>query len=125
MKNLLSVLLLTATVGSLNSCYYDIEEELYPAYSTNTCDTVNVSYSQIIQPLLNSACNSCHGTGIGLGNVTLGVYSDLQPYIASGSLLGSVEHTSGFSPMPKGGNPLSDCSTAMLRAWINQGALNN
>lgn len=112
-------------MASLSSCYYDIEEELYPSYSNQACDTLNMSYSQHIEPILANNCNSCHGTGIGLGNVTLGSFSNLQTYINNGSLMGSIEHAAGYSPMPKGGTKLTDCNIAKFRAWINQGAINN
>ncbi len=125
MKNLFSAFLLSITIISLSSCYYDIEEELYPAYSTNACDTIDITYAQDIQPMLQNSCYSCHGTGIGLGNVTLEGYANLQPYIADGSFVGSVEHGSGFSAMPKGGTKLANCSIDKIKIWVRQGASNN
>lgn len=125
MKNLFSIVLLSILAFSLSSCYYDIEEELYPAYSANSCDTSNITYAKDIQPMLQSACYSCHGTGIGLGNVTLEGFANLQAYIADGSLIGSVDHDAGFSPMPKGGTKFSDCNITKIKIWVREGAPNN
>lgn len=125
MKNFRYIFLLFILAGTFSSCYYDIEEELYPAYSLNSCDTTDISFAQDIEPMLRTACYTCHGSGIGLGNVTLEGYSNLQTYISNGSLLGSVEHSAGFSAMPKGGTKMSDCSISILKVWIRQGASNN
>ena len=125
MKNLNTILLLLLLLGSLDSCYYDIEEELYPAYANSVCDTNNVTYVKDIEPLIRNNCLACHGTGIGLGNITLETYNDLQPYIQNGALLGSMEHQAGYSPMPKGGTKLSQCSISLLKSWISKGSLNN
>jgi len=125
MNKLISLTLTFASLMTLGSCYYDIEEELYPAYNSNDCDTSNVGYTKDIEPLLRNACYTCHGAGINLGNVTLEGYGSLQPYIADGSLIGSVEHNSEFSPMPKGGTKLSDCNIKKMQVWINEGAINN
>ncbi|REJ81158.1 MAG: hypothetical protein DWQ44_11685 [Bacteroidetes bacterium] len=110
---------------TLNSCYYDVQEELYPTEFYNKCDTGTVTYSEDIVPILQNVCYSCHGTGVGLGGVTLEPYTALASYITDGSLLGSVTHQQGFSPMPKGGGKISDCNISKLREWIRQGAANN
>ena len=109
----------------LVSCYYDIEEELYPAYNSNSCDTINIGYAKDIEPILRNSCYTCHGSGINLGNVTLEGYASLQSYIADGSLLGSTEHNSEFSPMPKGGTKLNDCSLNKMKVWLRDGAITN
>jgi len=43
----------------------------------------------------------------------------------NGTLAGAIEHTPGFTPMPQFGDKLSDCNIAIIKAWINNGALNN
>jgi len=125
MKKIISMFIIAGIYAGLASCYYDIEEELYPSFAASNCDTLNISFSQDIEPILINTCYTCHGSGIGLGGVTLEGFSNLQNYIADGSLLGSIEHSSGFTAMPSGGNKLGACSINKFRAWINQGAINN
>ena len=111
-------------VFALQGCYYDIEEELYPSNGT-TCDTSAVTYSGTIKSILNESCISCHSVASAQGNVVLEGYSLLKVYVDDGSFLGSVSHGAGYSPMPKGGNKLSDCKILQIQTWIASGAPNN
>lgn len=113
---------------SLSSCYYDNEEELYEHVQTIQCDTTNVTYSATIKPIMQENCNSCHNQAGPSGGVATDTYAGLQAITAAGlndKLWGAVAHVNGFSPMPQGGNKLSDCNLAKIRVWINGGALNN
>lgn len=123
-KSLKSGIILAMVILMSNACYYDNEEDLYPA-KDEVCDTVAVSFSATILPLLNSECNMCHGTGIAQGSLVLDNYNDVLLYANDGSLLGSVEHQTDYSAMPKGRAKLSACKINKIRAWIAQGALNN
>lgn len=113
-----------AILLSLQGCYYDIEEELYPSNGGN-CDTAAITYSGTIQSILNESCISCHSAASAQGNVVLEGYSLLKVYVDDGSFLGAVTHGSGYSPMPKGGNKLSDCKISQIQTWIAAGAPNN
>lgn len=109
---------------SLQGCYYDIENELYPSDGT-TCDTAAVTYIATIQPILSQNCLSCHSAASAQGSVVLEGYNLLKVYVDNGSFLGAVSHGSGYSPMPKGGNKLSDCKISQIQTWIAAGAPNN
>ncbi len=106
-----------------SSCYYDVEDELYP--SSGACDTLNITYSQTIAPLINSNCNSCHSASSAQGNVVLDTYAALKTYADNGKLLGVINHSSGYSPMPKNQSKLSTCNISKITIWINQGTPNN
>jgi hypothetical protein len=43
----------------------------------------------------------------------------------NGKLYGAVNHSPGYSPMPKGGTKLSACNISKIKAWIDGGSLNN
>lgn len=112
----------------LSGCYYDNEEELYPA-SAN-CETDNVSYAADIWPVINSRCVGCHGGASPAGDIPLENYDDVAASAAIsegsyGSLYGTISHASGNSPMPKGSDKLSDCTVSKFKAWIDQGSQNN
>jgi hypothetical protein len=68
----------------LSSCYYDNEEELYPAVIT--CDTISVSYSSSVAPILTSSCNGCHSSASPSGGVVLDSYSQASVYALNGKL---------------------------------------
>lgn len=116
----LSVLLVVLLF--FGGCYYDVEEVIYP---NQVCETEDVSYSQIVVPILEVHCFLCHNQGSNLGNVTLEGYDNLINYVQNGRLLGAIRHESGFSPMPKGNPKLSDCQIDKIASWIDSGSPNN
>jgi hypothetical protein len=127
MKKLLSLLLaITVLMLVLNSCYYDVASQLYPAGGT-TCDTTNVTYFTTIRNILQvNACLSCHsGSGTIGGNIALDNYNSLKVYVQNGRLYGSMNHNPGYVAMPQGGNKVSDCDLTKVRIWINAGIPNN
>jgi mono/diheme cytochrome c family protein len=52
-------------------------------------------------------------------------YTAVKTQVTNGKLLGSVKHAAGYSPMPQGGNKLSDCQITQITNWINAAAPNN
>lgn len=123
-KRLLSYLLLSGVFAlGLQSCYYDNEEFLYP--QSAPCDTINVTYSGMVAPLLSNQCNSCHGGASPAGGVTTDNYSDLKILVDNGRFRGSVNHEDGYSKMPKDKPKLSECDLKKIDTWISNGALND
>jgi len=123
MKRKLALFAALLGLAMLSGCYYDNEEDLYPQNST--CDTTNVTYSTTVFPLISSRCTGCH-TGIGAGgNVPLDGYDNIVAAAKNGSLMGSIRHESGWSPMPKNTGQLDDCSIRKLEIWIADGTPNN
>ncbi len=91
---------------------------------TGGCDTTNVTYAGTIAPLMDNYCVGCHGAGNTTG-VTLTSYSGVAATAADGTLWGSVNHTGGYSAMPKGGDMLPDCHIDEIRIWLENGYPND
>lgn len=89
------------------------------------CDTANVTFSGRIQPLINKLCVNCHSGTAPQGGVSLKTYNDVRTAALNQSLLGSIQHSSGYSPMPKGGKKLSDCEIHAVEIWVKNGAPQN
>lgn len=106
---------------SFTSCYYDNEEDLYPGGTA--CDTANVTYSANVVPLFAAQCNACHSGGAPAANIATDNYTSVKANISR--IKGAINHTSGFSPMPQGGNKFTDCELKKIDAWINKGMPNN
>jgi hypothetical protein len=53
------------------------------------------------------------------------MYSDVILRVDDGSLIGSINHDNGFSPMPKGSSKLNLCNITVIQKWIDDGAPNN
>jgi hypothetical protein len=121
MKKYLIISILAAST-IFGSCYYDVEEELYP---TLECSTNGVTYSGVVEPIIKSKCYKCHDAANNNGNITLEGYANLKQYVDSGQLLGAIKHLSGFSAMPKNEAKLIDCNIQKIEAWVNEGALQN
>ena len=118
MKNILFLFSVLIT-----GCYYDKAEELYGA---GTCDATNVLYSSTVTGLLNSyGCISCHSGSAPSGNISLQDFNAVKTVAQNGKLLGTLNHSPGFSPMPKGGGKMSACEISKIKAWVDAGAVNN
>lgn len=123
-----NILFLLLIILSINSCYYDIEEELYPTQKSD-CDTTATTLSKKISPILSKNCLSCHSaanaTSMGNG-INLETYTELKKYVDNSQLLMSVKHSAGVSAMPKGTtNKISNCDIVLIEYWINKGAKND
>lgn len=108
-------------------CYYDSEEFIFPDNGSGSCDTTNITFSGSIKPILESVCYRCHSnsnSSLG-GSIKLENYADVKLRADDGSLLGSITHATGFSPMPKGGGKLDDCSLTWFTLWIAAGSPDN
>lgn len=107
------------------SCYYDSQEDLYRFVIDETCTATEATFSQDIVPILEAHCIRCHRNDRQDGNVNLEGYTQVKPYADDGSLLGSTDHTGGFSPMPPSGNKVPFCEIEKIRLWLTAGSLDN
>lgn len=107
----------------LNSCYYDNVEDLYP--QPPACDTSSVTFAGDVMPIINANCFACHSGSAPSGNVKLETYDNIVASVNNGGLMGTIRHESGWSPMPKNGAKLDNCSITKLEIWIADGTPNN
>jgi hypothetical protein len=110
------------------SCYYDKKDEIYPQALTTTCDTTNITYAAVVVPILNSNCNNCHAASVAKSigaSIVLDNYTSVKIYVANNSLLNSINHTGGLTPMPLNGAKMNACDISKIAVWINRGSLNN
>ncbi len=84
-----------------------------------------MKFNTDIVPILQANCNSCHRVGNAPGDIITENYIGVKKIAENGKLVGSIEHASGFIPMPLGRSKLSTCDINKIKAWIEQGTLNN
>lgn len=89
------------------------------------CDTANVTFAVSIKPIITNKCQGCHSSSSAGGGYDLSTYAGVKTVVTNGKLWGSVNFTSGYSAMPKGGTKLSTCELAKIKKWIDAGAPNN
>ncbi len=122
MKQSLKLLSITlVSILLLNGCYNDTEEELY-RFSQGNCDTLNVTYSTIIAPIIQSSCISCHSGASPSGNLSLQNHGELVTAINTRGLYDRISSPS--SPMPPDGL-MDECKIKQIKKWINSGSPNN
>jgi len=112
-----------AGMVALGGCYYDVESELYPGGSP--CNPNEFTFSGRVQPILQQYCLPCHSQAQGSGGIVLEGFVNIRNAAVNGSLLCTIRHDSGCSPMPKNSAKLSDCDINAIQDWVDAGALEN
>lgn len=123
---------LSVCIG-LTGCYYDTEEELYPDSGSVICDTVSVSYTNDIVPIMNSKCSysGCHAGANAAAGIPLETHAGVKAYLEldKARFLSSITWDGSVSNprnMPQGASTkISDCNINTIKAWINSGYPNN
>lgn len=109
-----------ATISLSSSCTKDMLE-LEPVLPVDLCDTINVSYTDDILPMVQSKCTDCHYSGSGIGDFN--TYVDLKTKVDEGKVYNRVFV---LGDMPPVGQAAPDsCEKVLLKAWINLGAPEN
>ncbi|MBX7243145.1 MAG: hypothetical protein K1X92_15480 [Bacteroidia bacterium] len=89
------------------------------------CDTLNVTYTNTILPVIQSKCKGCHSGTNPSGSIDLSTYNGIKTIALNGSLYGSVTFSPAYSAMPKNGSKLPDCQIVAIDKWIKAGAPQN
>ena len=106
-----------------SSCVYHVEEELYPP---GTCDTLNVTYSGTVAPIIEQNCFECHSNAnVQLSLIPLEGYSNLIVKINDGKLVRAIRHDNNVSAMPKDRPALEECDILKIEKWVSLGAPDN
>ncbi len=109
---------------SFQSCFYDNLEELVG----NQCVELPEQYSEAVVGIMERYCYECHSrsTNDQLGDgIVLEGYDAISNFIDGGSLLGVIQHSGGFSAMPKKKAKMQECDIEKIRVWITEGAQDN
>jgi uncharacterized membrane protein len=91
----------------------------------NLCDSNSYTYAGAIKTLITNKCQGCHSGAAASAGIDLGTYAGLKSKVTDGRLWGAINHTAGYSAMPKNGAKLSDCEISQIGKWIEAGSPNN
>ena len=110
-------------------CQYDNLEETIDKelMGTAPCSGISeVSFTSNVLPIFEQNCNDsgCHDAQSRADGIDLTSYQQTE---AAGFLrvLASMEHSQGFSPMPKRASKLDDCTLQVIHIWISEGSKDN
>ena len=87
------------------------------------CDTLNLTYTADIVPLVSTNCISCHSATSASGGVVLETYSQVTDAVTNGNLLQAIRGEAGVASMPPGGS-LSTCNLRTVELWVAAGMPN-
>jgi hypothetical protein len=90
-----------------------------------TCDLDNISFSNDVNPIIETFCKGCHSGPAPSGGVSLDNYNAILSVVNSGQLMGAISWSNGFVRMPQNQDKLDDCTIEKINTWINEGAKNN
>jgi len=128
MGNLLTNLFFAMLIMEMvSSCTYDKSDEPQPEVP-EVCDTLNVSYSTDIMPIIMFNCAisfGCHVSG-GSAPGDFMSYADLKAKADNGTLKNRVVVSKNMPPTySEGPTALADSSIQKIDCWIKDGALKN
>lgn len=89
------------------------------------CDTLNVTYSGTIAPIIQQRCQGCHSGSTPQAGLDLTSWSVLNALATDGRLVEVVNHAPQAIPMPPTGPKLPACNIRQIELWVAAGAPNN
>ncbi|MGE5317060.1 MAG: hypothetical protein ACM3ME_03625 [Chloroflexota bacterium] len=89
------------------------------------CDSVNVTFTADVLPIMETYCKGCHSGSQPRGKFLLTDYPTVKAAVEGGRMMGAVRWQNGYLKMPENGDQLSACNIAILQKWINLGMLDN
>jgi len=93
-----------------------------PEPEPQVCETTGMTYTSNIKALIDASCATagCHVPGT--ATFPMDSWDGVVAAVSFGRISGAINHTMGFSPMPKGGSKLDQCSIDQIDAWLDDGA---
>jgi uncharacterized membrane protein len=89
------------------------------------CDTLNVTYSGTIVPLVQQRCQGCHSGVTPQGGLNLTSYTVMNALATDGRLEAVITHDPFYAPMPPSSPRMPDCEIRKFLIWVEAGAPNN
>lgn len=90
------------------------------------CAGVSPTYSSNIKSILDVNCakSGCHSSSSKRSGFDLSSYEGAKSAAQNKSFVGSVQHKSGYSKMPRGTSKLSDADVKLITCWVQSGMPN-
>jgi len=100
------------------------DDDPEPDPETMDCESTDLTYTNEIAAIINSSCATtvaCHAANTSI-TFPMDTHDSVTNSPRFDRISGTINHESGFSPMPKNGNKLDDCTIEKIDQWINDGA---
>ena len=92
--------------------------------ATFDCAGVTPTYNGEIKALLDKGCATanCHSAAKKADGKDYSTYTSVKTHTSDAHFLGSIQHLSGYSQMPKGSDKWSDADIKKISCWVSSGA---
>lgn len=120
------ILLFSFCLFLFSACTYENEDELFDSPITpqilDTAGGVKVTYLKDVKPILETRCNftGCHASGTPARQGDFSSYNGVKAKVDNNTFKKEVIDT---KRMPLGNPPLPKIEIDILRAWLEDGAL--
>lgn len=90
------------------------------------CSNVTPTYTANIKTILDANCatSGCHNSSSKKSGYDLSTYETTKTAAANTAFVGSVQHKSGYSKMPRDASKLSDADVKSITCWVQSGMPN-
>lgn len=87
------------------------------------CVSEGMRYSVEMKTIIDNTCATagCHESG-GSATFPMGTFDQAKQAVAFGRIIGAINHTVDFSPMPKDADKLDQCTIDKITNWVENGA---
>lgn len=83
------------------------------------CDTTNITYSLVIQGLVQTNCLNCHSSATDIGGRDFSTYEKFKTAVQNTNLLDRINNRNGANVMPQGGQ-MPACAIRKIEIWTAQ-----
>jgi hypothetical protein len=84
-------------------------------------DTMNVTYTRQIEPMIDLYCIGCHAVQESGSGPLLRTYEEVKTEVRYGTLLPVISGEPGYPKMPPGRTSMTSNDVAVFEAWVRQG----
>lgn len=93
---------------------------------TYDCTGLTPTYTSSIKSIMDNNCaiSGCHNASTEANGINLSTFNGVSAAASNNSFLGSIEHSSGYNPMPENAAKLSTTSRQAIYCWIQNGKPN-
>jgi hypothetical protein len=104
------------------ACTWNNEEDLY---GDILCDTVNITWSGTVLPILQNNCLECHNETLNYNGIKYTSYANTLVPVSDGRFRGVTNRLPGYVQMPYLRPKLNSCTLGKLNTWLDDGAPEN
>lgn len=107
----------------LLSILFSCEKEEAQELPTYDCTGLTPTYTAEIKPIIDTNCatTGCHNSSSQAGGINLSTYALTSSESNNARFLGSIQHLSAYSSMPRNSAKLSDTAIQLIFCWVENG----